>query len=127
MEDEPKKVRFRSNPYTLSVRYIADAPFEYGVVSNLKFLNVDNDEVIFERKELKAERSGGSSEPGYAGFYYGDISKKYELEYVDYLLTGVLLICDVSDKCEEQEFNVVFRRDYKMKTTWDFWEGIMGI
>ncbi len=127
MEDEPKKVRFRSNPYTLSIRFIADTPFKYGIISNLKFLNFETNKITFEKSELKSKRMGGSNKAGYAGFYYGDISKSHELEYVDYVISGLMLICDLDEKCEEQEFKVVFKRDYKEKTTWDFWDGIMGV
>ena len=72
MEDDPKKVRYRTNPYTLSIRYIGDMPFDYAVISNLKFVHRDNDEIIFEHMEMKSERKGGPAEAGYAGFYYGD-------------------------------------------------------
>jgi hypothetical protein len=127
-EDEPKRVRYRSKPYFLSIRYIAEVPFVYAVISNLKFSNIDSEQVIFERNNQRSELLGASDKQvGYASFNYGDLSEPSVQEYVDYVVTGVLSICYLDDKCEEHKFKTVMKRDYKKKWTWDFWEGIMGI
>ena len=126
MEDEPNKIRLRSNPYTLSIRYIADIPFDYAVISNLKFIDRDENKLIFEHAEKRASRGGGSG-AGYAGFYYGDISKAINLNYVDYLIKGTMVVYGSNRDPVAISFEAVLEKDYKEKTTWDFWEGIMGI
>ena len=127
VEDDPEKVRYRSNPYTLSIRYIGDVPFDYAVISNLKFVRQDSDEIIFEYSEMKSERMGGAEEAGYAGFYYGDVSKTFKLEYVNYTLVGSMTVYGHNGKANTWEFDVILETDYKEKTTWDFWESIMGV
>ena len=127
MENQPKKVRFRSNPYTLSIRYIADVPFTHASISGLEFVSRNENKLIFENVEKVSSRSGGADEAGYAGFYYGDLSKAIELDYIDYLVKGTMTIYGSGEKSIVVPFEAVFEADYKEKTTWDFWEGIMGI
>lgn len=127
IEDKPKKVRYRSNPYSLSIRYIAHAPFDHAAVSNLKFMRQDNGEIIFEHLEMKSKRKGKPDEYGYAGFYYGDISETFKLEYVNYAVVGSITVYDHHGKAKIWEIDVILETDYKEKTTWDFLEGIMGI
>ena len=126
-EDEPEKVRTRGNPYTLSIRYIANAPFTYATISGLQFLSRDDSELIFGHIEKESDRLGKESDFGYAGFYYGDLSKAIQLEYVDYIVKGTLTIYKEDDKAIAVPFEVVIEKDYKEKVTWDFWEGVMGI
>jgi hypothetical protein len=126
-EDVPKRVNIRSNPYDFYISYDTDIPFKYGIVSDLKFINFDNNDIVFEKEELKSNsRRYYTGEP-YAGFYYDDISKLYELEYVDYLVTGVLIVCDLDVQCEEQEFNVVLKRDYKEEVSSDFVSAFLSV
>lgn len=127
MENEPKEVRTRGNPYTLSIRYIANAPFTRATISELKFLSRDENELIFDDVKKESGRLGKEGGFGYAGFYYGDLSKAVELSYIDYVVKGTLTIYREDDKFVAVPFEVVLEKDYKEKVTWDFWEGIMGI
>ena len=129
-EYEPKKIARRTNPYSFRIKYTSKTPFNYAVISNLKFMSHDEGKLIFEHVEKKDEANPNcysrDGDVSCAGFFYSEVSHPIKLEYIDYLVKGTITIYGFDGKSIVMPFEAVLEKDYTKKYTSDLWECLTG-